>query len=257
MVASKLKSSLAAQPSVVVGLRYRLKSMMRDPTTVVGILLALLFTYLILLPIVSVLIDAVQVKLGDTRRIGGEVGDPTNYYLHRTFLSPVAQNFFWIPLKITLSVAVGAITLSFLIGTPLAWLLSRTDVFGRRWFSTALIVPYMLPSWTFALAWTTLFKNRTIGGQQGWLEAIGLSPPDWMSYGQFSITVILDLHYAPFIILLLGNGLHRFDSQLEILPASLGPRAVRLRCKCFSRSCALGFWPRHYWYSPSVWVISA
>lgn len=85
-----------------------------------------------------------------------------------------------------------------------------------------MIVPYLLPSWTFALAWTALFKNRTIGGQQGWLETMGLTPPDWMSYGQVPITVILSLHYAPFIILLLGNGLRRLDSQLEDSARILG-----------------------------------
>ncbi len=74
----------------------------------------------------------------------------------------------------TLTVAVGAILLSVLIGTVLAWLIARTDMFGRRWFATALIVPYMLPAWTFALAWTTLFKNRTVGGQPAGLKRLAL-----------------------------------------------------------------------------------
>lgn len=232
MPSSAPAASPGDRPTLVNGLSYRLKLTMREPTTLIGLFVASLFAYLILLPVISILIDAVEVQLGDTRRTGGEVGDFTLYYLNRTFLGPVAQNFFWSPLKNTLSVAFGSILLSFAIGTPLAWLLSRTDMFARRWFATALIVPYMLPSWTFALAWTTLFKNRTIGGQQGWFEAIGLPPPDWMSYGQFPITVILSLHYAPFIILLLGNGLRRLDSQLEdsarILGASRRQIAVQV-----------------------------
>jgi iron(III) transport system permease protein len=109
-----------------------------------------------------------------------------------------------------------------LVGGSLAWLLSRTDMFGRRWFATALIVPYMLPAWTFALAWTTLFKNRTVGGQPGWLEAMGFTPPDWLSYGRLPVIIILALHYSPFIILLFGNALRRFDSQLEDSARILG-----------------------------------
>ena len=108
------------------------------------------------------------------------------------------------------------------VGGTLAWLLARTDMFGRRWFATALIVPYMLPAWTFALAWTTLFKNRTVGGQAGWLETFGFSPPDWLAYGRVPVTIILALHYAPFVILLFGNALRRFDSQLEDLARILG-----------------------------------
>lgn len=203
-------------------LKYRYRLAMHEPTTVIGILMALLFTYLILVPIISILIDAGQVQFGDDRRIGTDVGSGTLYYVTRTFLSPISRDLFWQPLWNTLSVAFGAIALSFVIGTPLAWLLSRTDMFARRWFATALIVPYMLPAWTFALAWTTLFRNRTIGGQQGWFEALGFSPPDWLAYGQVPITIILALHYTPFIILLFGNGLRRFDSQLEDSARILG-----------------------------------
>lgn len=204
------------------GLRYRLRLALREPTTLIGILMALLFLYLILVPIVSILADAVTVQFGDERRTKGEEGGLTLYYLTRAFGSPVAQDLFWEPLLNTLKVGFGAIAISLVVGGLLAWLVARTDMFGRRWFATALIVPYMLPAWTFALAWTTLFKNRTIGGQPGWLESMGFSPPDWLAYGQFPITVILALHYTPFVILLFGSALKRFDSQLEDSARILG-----------------------------------
>lgn len=203
-------------------LRYRLILALRDPTTLIGLLMAALFLYLILVPILSILSDAATVQFGDERRTRGELGRFTTYYLKRAFTSPVAHDLFWRPLTNTLKVGFGAILLSVVVGGVLAWLIARTDMFGRRWFATALIVPYMLPAWTFALAWTTLFKNRTIGGQPGWLESMGFSPPDWLAYGQFPITVILALHYTPFVILLFGSALRRFDSQLEDSARILG-----------------------------------
>src|SRR5690606_35823468 len=118
--------------------------------------------------------------------------------------------------------ALGAVALALALGGSLAWLVSRTDLRGRRWFATALIVPYILPGWTFALAWMTLFKNRSVGGAPGWFEALGLAPPDWLAYGRLPITVILGLHYAPFVILLLGNALRNLDSQLEDCARVLG-----------------------------------
>ncbi|MCW0001120.1 iron ABC transporter permease [Pararhizobium sp. YC-54] len=209
-------------PSAWQAWRYRLKVALREPTTLIGVLTALIFTYLIVVPIISIVLDAVRVQFGHERRLGKDVGDLTLYYLDRAFFSPVATDLFWRPLLNTLTVALGAISLSLVIGTVLAWLISRTDMFGRRWFATALIVPYMLPAWTFALAWTTLFKNRTIGGQPGWFEAMGLTPPDWVAYGRFPITIILALHYTPFVILLFGSALRRFDSQLEDSARILG-----------------------------------
>ncbi|KQV41766.1 MULTISPECIES: iron ABC transporter permease [unclassified Rhizobium] len=218
----------AAAPSAWQAWRYRLKVALREPTTLIGVLTALLFTYLIVVPIISIVLDAVRVQFGHERRLGKDVGDLTLYYLDRAFFSPVASDLFWRPLFNTLTVALGAISLSLVIGTVLAWLISRTDMFGRRWFATALIVPYMLPAWTFALAWTTLFKNRTVGGQPGWFEAIGLTPPDWVAYGRFPITIILALHYTPFVILLFGSALRRFDSQLEDSARILGARRYQV-----------------------------
>ena len=212
------------QPSARQKLKYRLKVALREPTTLIGIFAALLFAYLILVPILSMLTDAARVQFGDERRIAADIGSFTLYYLNRTFLSPISRDLFWQPLLNTLSVAAGAISISMLVGIPLAWLISRTDMFARRWFATALIVPYMLPAWTFALAWTTLFKNRTVGGQPGWFEAMGLTPPDWLAYGQVPITIILALHYSPFLILLFGTALRRFDTQLEDSARILGAR---------------------------------
>lgn len=206
------------------GFRYRMKVAFREPTTLVGILALVLFAYLIVVPIISMLSDAVLVQYGDEGRTGQGFGQTTTYYLERVFASPMSVDIFWRPLGNTLVVAVGAIVLAVLIGGTMAWLLRRTDMWGRKWFGTALIVPYMLPAWTFALAWTNLFKNRTIGGQAGWLESMGLEPPDWLSYGQIPITIVLALHYAPFVILLFGNALRRFDSQLEDSARVLGAR---------------------------------
>ncbi len=218
----------ATAPSAWQAWRYRLKVALREPTTLIGVLTALLFTYLIVVPIISIVLDAVRVQFGHERRLGKDVGDLTLYYLDRAFFSPVATDLFWHPLFNTLTVALGAIALSLVIGTVLAWLISRTDMFGRRWFATALIVPYMLPAWTFALAWTTLFKNRTVGGQPGWFEAMGLTPPDWVAYGRFPITIILALHYTPFVILLFGSALRRFDSQLEDSARILGAHSYQV-----------------------------
>lgn len=203
-------------------LRYKIMTAWREPTAIIGVLLTVIFAYLIVVPIVSLLYDSIEVQFGDQRRTGVPSGGLTSYYFNRALFSPVSQDLFWEPLWNTINISMGAITISLAVGGVLAWLLSRTDMFARRWFATALIVPYMLPSWTFALAWRTAFKNREVGGQMGWLEGMGLTPPDWLAYGQVPITIILALHYTPFVILLFGNALRRFDSQLEDSARILG-----------------------------------
>lgn len=193
-----------------------------DPTLLLGLALVAVFAYLILAPVLLLLADAVTVHFADTARTGQQLGTFTLYYLNRVLLSPIAQDLFWWPLANTAIISAGAIAIAFLVGGPIGWLLARTDLIGKKWLSTALLVPYMLPSWTFALAWLTLFKNRTTGGLPGWMETFGVTPPDWLAYGALPIAVILALHYAPFVILLFGNALKQFDTQLEDSARSLG-----------------------------------
>lgn len=211
---------------------YFCRTQVMQPATLIGSLLALVFIYLIAAPVVSMLFDAVLVQVPDARRIGASPGTFTLYYLERGLFSQVANPIFWTPLTNTLTIAFSGMIISLTLGSLLAWLLSRTDLLGRRWFSSALILPYILPGWTFALAWLVLFKNRSSGGHIGWLEGLGFSAPDWLSYGPLPTIIILGLHYMPFVILLVGNALRNLDAQLEeqgqVLGASHRQTAIKI-----------------------------
>ncbi|HBF28285.1 iron ABC transporter permease [Rhizobium sp.] len=201
-----------------------------EPAMLIGVLLSLLFAYVILAPILSILADAILVHAGDGSRVHQDDGAPTLYYLSRVFASRMSSILIWGPLVHTLLIAMGTVVCAISLGVVLAWLINRTDMIGRTWFATALIVPFMLPTWTFALAWTTIFKNRTIGGQPGWLEAMGLQTPNWLAYGYLPIVFILVLHYTPLVILIVGNALRRLDVQMEECARILGapPRTIAL-----------------------------
>lgn len=209
-------------------LGYRLRLYAQNPVVSIGVLALLLFAYLIIAPIVSLLIDGVVVHRQDTAITQQPEGGITSYYLWRVFASPQAVSIFWGPLGNTLIIAVSSIVLALLIGVSVAWLMVRTNMWGRKWFATALIVPYMLPAWTFALAWVTMFKNRTTGGQAGWLENIGVMVPDWLSYGRVPIILIFAVHFSPFVIMLVGNALKRFDSTLEESARLLGASRAKV-----------------------------
>ena len=203
-------------------LRYRLSVLRHEPTHLLGVLLVVALLYLVLAPLIAVLSDSTQVQYGDEGQARQAPGSFTSYYFWRVFRSPVAKVLFWEPLLHTVVVALGVTIVAVALGGSMAWLLTRTNVMGRKWLSTALVVPYMLPSWTFALAWLALFKNDSSGGQIGILESWGVHTPNWLAYGQVPIILCLGLHYYPFVLLLFGNALRRIDSQLEDSARILG-----------------------------------
>ncbi|MER5425579.1 ABC transporter permease [Streptosporangium roseum] len=201
---------------------YRLRVLRHDPTAALGLILVILLAYLVVAPLIAVLSDAFRLQYGDDVHAGQQPGEWTGYYMWRVFRSQISGLLFWEPLLNTLVIAVGTTLFALVVGGGMAWLVTRTNVPGRKWLAGALVVPYMLPSWTFSLAWLSLFKNERAAGQVGFLQAQGIRTPDWLAYGAVPIIVTLGLHYYPFVLLLVGNALRRIDAQLEDSARILG-----------------------------------
>ncbi len=204
--------------------RNRLSYLRYEPTVIVAILLTLALTYLVLTPVGAMVLDTIRVQTHDSSSVGLTVGQITDYFLQRTFSSRVSSVLFWEPLTRTLIVSIAVSAIAIPLGTLLAWLLVRTDLPGRRWLSSAMVVPYMLPSWTFAVAWLNLFKNRRLGGLPSFAESLGFVPPDWLAYGPVPIIICEALHLFPFAFLLFGSALRSLDTQLEESARILGAR---------------------------------
>ena len=67
------------------------------------------------------------------------------------------------PLINSLVIGVCVSVCAILLGSILAWLMVRSDLPFKKFFSLAVIIPYMIPSWTKALAWLAMFRNSTSG----------------------------------------------------------------------------------------------
>ena len=199
------------------------KRAFRNPPFVLSILLLVALLYLVIGPLFTMLQSALTLHPRDALFVRGEqAGQFTTYYLVRTFLSNMRNVLFFQPLINTFVVIFPMSALALVIGGLLAWLVVRTDLPGRRMIAKIAIIPYTLPSWTLALAWITLFKNRTVGGSTGILEWLGITPPTWLSFGPVPIIIVMALHYYPFSFLLIGGALRDIDTRLEESARVLG-----------------------------------
>ncbi|MDR0720018.1 MAG: iron ABC transporter permease [Treponema sp.] len=192
------------------------------PNRILGVILAILLTYLILAPVLLLLADAVLIHARDVSGLGRPAGSFTLFYLHRALRSRVSPIIFWRPLVNTIFAASVITVLSLSIGYFLAWVITRTDIKLKKLYANLAVIPFMLPSWSFAAAWLTLFKNRRIAGPPGFMEIFGATPPDFISYGLIPITLCLSLHYFPLAYIMFGNAFQRIDSQLEESAQLLG-----------------------------------
>jgi len=95
------------------------------------------------------------------------------------------------------------------LGVPAAWLVTRSDLPGRRFWAVALALPLVLPSYVLALA---LLAVSGPGGLLGIPALTGFT-------GAF---LALTLATYPFVLLLCIAALHRADPALEEAARGLG-----------------------------------
>jgi len=184
---------------------------------VLGILLVIIMLYLVMTPLLIMIQTTITWQPEDVRLARGVVpGEFTLFHWQRVFNSMISETMLYIPLWNTLATSISISVLALSLGSLLAWLVVRTDLPGRRYIASVAIIPYMLPSWTIALAWIVVFKNEKVGGAMGFLQALtGFQPPDWLSYGPVPIVITLSLHYYAFAFLLVSGALQSLDARLE------------------------------------------
>lgn len=160
---------------------------------------------------------------------GFEEGAFTLFHWKRTFLGTVRNELVYRPFLNTVVTSAGATLLALLIGCPLAWLLTRTDLPGRRILSGLITIPFILPSWTIALAWLVFFRNSRLGGAVGLSEYLtGVATPNWLAYGPVPIIIAMGLHYYAFTFILVSGALASVDSHLEESGEMLGATRWRI-----------------------------
>ena len=182
-------------------------SIVKNPYNIMVVISVIFMVYLILIPLGQMIIQTLTLAGADAARVdGGREGMFTLYYWKRVLTSSISRKMLWTPLKNSLLISVCTAAFGITLGSLLAWLMVRSDLPYKKFFSLALIIPYMIPSWCKSMAWLTIFKNERVGGAQGLLGFLGIQTPDWLAYGPFAIIVVLVIHYYAYAYLLRAGG---------------------------------------------------
>ncbi len=111
--------------------------------------------------------------------------------------------------------ALGASVVAFTIGTALAWMNERTNTPMRRLFYALSIIPLIIPSILFSIAWIMLASPK-IGllnmVAQSWF---GFENPPFNIYSMWGMIWVDGLHYSPMAFLLMSASFKAMDPSLE------------------------------------------
>ncbi len=199
---------------------YAVKSYFSVQANVLIVIFAVLLLVLTVYPMYSVIRSALTVgrmeamNYNSLLHAGLKDGDLTLVHFRALLSSDVR---FWKPLWNSLRMSAYASVIAILVGGTFAFLITRTDIRFKKFFSSVFIFPYIMPSWTLALVWKNVFANSRVGtGVIGMLESLtGLCVPNWVVYGIFPCALVMGIHYAPFAYILIGGTLRNMDANLE------------------------------------------
>ena len=120
-------------------------------------------------------------------------------------------------LRLSLQTATCATLVCLALGVPLAWLLARVDIPGRRVVRAVVTVPLVLPPVVGGVALLLVFGRRGIVG--GWLDStFGITLP----FTTAGVVLAEAFVAMPFLVIAVEGALRGADTRYEEAAATLG-----------------------------------
>lgn len=120
-------------------------------------------------------------------------------------------------LKNTLIAATVTMVLGTLIAFPLAWLVGRTNLLGKKFFRSLFVLTYMVPPYVGAMAWLRLL-NPNVGTMNQFfrlLFGLGDTPGPLNIYTLGGLIWVLTTFYYPYAFITISRAMEKMDPSLE------------------------------------------
>ncbi len=144
----------------------------------------------------------------------------TLYNFQRFFTKP----YYYSTLKNTAVVCLTATLTTTLIGVPIAYLMTRYNVFGKRILHIFIIMALMSPPFIGAYSWILMFGRSGVI-TRFFLDAFNVVLPT--IYGKGGIILVFTFHLFPYVYLYVSGALSSIDSTLEEAAENLGSNKLR------------------------------
>lgn len=121
----------------------------------------------------------------------------------------------WTCLKNTLISAGLAMVFGVLLAFPLAWLVGRTNLYGKNFFRTLFVMTYMVPPYVGAMAWLRLL-NPKVGTLNVFLANLFHLPEmPFNIYSVGGLVWVLTTFYYPYAFITISRAMEKMDPSLE------------------------------------------
>ena len=120
-------------------------------------------------------------------------------------------------LRNTTIAAFSTMIVGTLLAFPLAWLVGRTNLYGRKFFRSLFVLTYMVPPYVGAMAWLRLL-NPNVGTINQWLRALlhlSDAPGPLNVYSLPGLIWVLSTFYYPYAFITISRAMEKMDPSME------------------------------------------
>ncbi|WP_313577532.1 ABC transporter permease [Lacrimispora sp.] len=134
-----------------------------------------------------------------------------------------SKKYYYSSLGRSLFVSIVTTATTLAVGVPMAYLMSRYNIFGKRFIHIFIIMSLMSPPFIGAYSWIMLFGRA--GFVTRFFESIGIFLPS--IYGKLGIILVFTFKLFPYVYLYTSGAMGSIDSSLEEAAENLGSNKLR------------------------------
>ena len=115
------------------------------------------------------------------------------------------------------TVVISGLTTIFgvILAFPLAFLVGRTDMYGKKFFRTLFVTTYMVPPYVGAMAWLRLLNPNAGVLNKFLMQVFNLSKAPFNIYTIGGIVWVLTCFYYPYAFITISRAMEKMDPSLE------------------------------------------
>lgn len=155
------------------------------------------------------------------------IGEPGATYTIQNYIKAYFDKEFYLLLLNSVYYALGTCTLTFLIGTFLAWVSERTNTPFKKLFVVMSLIPFIIPGILSTISWILLLSPKIGLINIVVRDVLRLDSAPFNVYSMWGMIWAEAIHLYPLVFLLMSAAFRNMDTSLEEAALTAGSSTVQ------------------------------
>ncbi|HEX9264431.1 MAG TPA: iron ABC transporter permease [Candidatus Binatia bacterium] len=158
------------------------------------------------------------------------IGEPGATYTIQNYIKAYFDKEFYLLLLNSVYYALGTCTLTFFIGTFLAWVSERTNTPFKKLFVVMSLIPFIIPGILSTISWILLLSPKIGLINIAVKDVLGLETAPFNVYSMWGMIWAEAIHLYPLVFLLMSAAFRNMDTSLEEAALASGSSTFQTFC---------------------------